>query len=66
MVDLFEKAKDMVKWKAKPERVEINVKGIDRKTYLEFKAEATRRGMAVGKAVTEAMLSWLEKEQKRR
>jgi len=65
MVDLLERAKEIAMRRAKPKKSEINVKGIDRKTYLEFKAEATRRGMAVGKAVTEAMLSWLEGAKKR-
>ena len=66
MVDLFEKAKDKVMRKAKPRESEINVKGIGRKTYLEFKAEATKRDMTVGEAVTEAMLSWLEAKKRLR
>lgn len=65
MVDLFEKAKDIARRRAKPKESEINVKGIDRKTYLEFKAEAVKRDMAVGEAVTEAMLSWLESKKRR-
>lgn len=40
------------------------IRGVDEKVYREFKAEAVRRGLKIGEAVTEALKTWLDKGKK--
>ncbi|PSG99395.1 MAG: hypothetical protein BRC29_04725 [Nanohaloarchaea archaeon SW_7_43_1] len=40
------------------------IRGLDEKVFQEFKAQAKSEGMTIGEAVTEAMVDWLDREEK--
>ena len=40
------------------------VRNVDKTIFQEFKSEAVREGVTLGKAITMAMLMWVEKERK--
>jgi hypothetical protein len=44
----------------------ITIRNISRELYQEFKAEATRRGLKIGEAVTLAMKEFVKHEKRRR
>lgn len=44
----------------------ITVRNISRKTYQEFKAEAARRGLTIGQALTLAMKEFITPEKKKK
>lgn len=46
--------------------VNISVRNVSRKTYQEFKAEAARRGLTTGQALTLAMEEFIIPEKKRK
>ena len=41
------------------------VRNVDERIFQEFKAEAGREGLILGKAITMAMMMWLGKGRKR-
>ncbi len=43
----------------------VSIKNVDDAVFREFKAEAVREGLKIGKAVTMAMEMMLEKSEKR-
>jgi hypothetical protein len=45
--------------------VNISVRNVSRKTYQEFKAEAARRGLTTGQALTLAMKVFITPEKKK-
>ncbi len=45
--------------------MQLSVKNVDEDTFREFKAQAVRGGLKVGKALTLAMQEWLEKSEKK-
>ena len=40
------------------------VRNVDKSVFQEFKSEATKEGITMGKAITMAMLMWIERERK--
>ena len=42
----------------------LSVRDVDEKTFLAFKAEAVRESLPVGKALTLAMHTWLQQQEK--
>ena len=42
---------------------DIFIRGIEEEVFLEFKAEAVRRKIKLGEALTEAMKLWLQKQK---
>jgi hypothetical protein len=42
----------------------VTIRNISRKLYQEFKAEATRRGLKVGEALTLAIQEFMKSERK--
>ncbi|MBI2675308.1 MAG: hypothetical protein HYX24_02530 [Candidatus Aenigmarchaeota archaeon] len=44
--------------------MQLSIRDVDEKTFREFKAEATREGLPVGKAITLAMGFWLQEHAK--
>jgi len=43
--------------------MQLSVKNVDDKVFRKFKAESVKEGITVGKTLTMAMESWLEKTQ---
>ena len=43
----------------------ITIRNISRKIYQEFKAEAARRGLKIGEALTLAMQEFMKSEKKK-
>ena len=44
--------------------MQLSVRDVDEKVFREFRAEAVREGMLVGKALSLAMSLWLQKNAK--
>ena len=44
----------------------ITIRGVDEKIFMEFKAEMVRKEMNLENALTNAMRTWLEKERRER
>jgi hypothetical protein len=42
---------------------DLTIKGLNQALYLQVKAEAIRRGMAIGEVMNEAMEGWLRSNQ---
>lgn len=42
------------------------VRNVDKKIFQEFKAQATKEGITVGKAISLAMFMWIGHERKRK
>ena len=40
------------------------VRNVDKRVFHEFKSEAVREGVTIGKAITMAMFMWIERERK--
>lgn len=45
--------------------VQISIKNVEDKVFREFKAEATKEGMNIGKSLTLAMKLWIQEKQKK-
>jgi hypothetical protein len=44
----------------------ITVRDVDERIFREFKAEAVKEGMQLGKALTRAMRFWLDRKKEKR
>ncbi|HLD13022.1 MAG TPA: hypothetical protein VJB87_05545 [Candidatus Nanoarchaeia archaeon] len=44
--------------------IQMSVKNVNKQVFQEFKAEAVRKGIPVGSALTLAMKLWIEKKEK--
>lgn len=45
--------------------MQISVKDVEETVFREFRAESVRGGLKVGRALSLAMKSWLEKKERR-
>ncbi|MBI5003174.1 hypothetical protein HZC31_07345 [Candidatus Woesearchaeota archaeon] len=45
--------------------MQVSIKNVDEKIFRDFRAEAVREKMQVGKVLTLAMKHWIEKKQKK-
>ena len=44
--------------------IQLSIKDVDEKIFREFKAEAARDGVAIGKALNLAMAIWIQRSTK--
>jgi len=44
-------------------KMQLSIRDVDRKVFKEFKAEAVREGLKVGRAITLAMQTWVNKSK---
>ena len=45
--------------------MQLSVKNVEKEVFQEFKAEAVREGLPIGRSLTLAMKLWLEKRERK-
>jgi len=50
-------------WKEGDNMANITLRNVDERVFRRFKAVAVRRGLTVGKAVTQALAKWVSRQK---